>query len=156
MNLYEISNEELEAEIIKLEKRRTLLQRLFFAKHQCDSLENGENPKPEVPRLRVMEIVLETVSQVFCLTLEELKSKARPERIAVPRMIAFYCILEINPSITFETIGHFFGKHHGTIMSGRKTVTDLMTVDGKFYTQVNDVLMRSQKQMLEESKLLPA
>jgi len=86
--------------------------------------------------------VLKIVAKTFDLTHEDLLSRNRSKKIALPRQIAMYLLREISneslPQIG-QTLG---GRDHTTVMYACEKVADLMETDEMLRRQV--VMMREQ------------
>lgn len=85
-------------------------------------------PAATAPTMETMEKIQRTVAAHFGIQLSVLLSKARPKRIAVPRMIAM--MLSRETGYTFEAIAEAFGKEdHGTGMHAVKAITAQMEIN---------------------------
>lgn len=93
-----------------------------------DFLPDLSSPKPE--------FVLDTVAKAFNLTREELLSRNRSRKFALPRQIAMYLLREIgNESLPHigETLG---GRDHTTVLYACEKVADMIESDDLFRRQV--------------------
>ncbi len=94
-----------------------------------------------LPRRRKIdpEKVLEAVTQAYGITLQELRSKGRAKRIAVPRQVAMY-LLRQEAGISLPRIGVLLGgRDHSTIMHGVRKVADRLERDQAFRRKVMNI-----------------
>lgn len=88
---------------------------------------------------RVEEIQL-AVCKYYSLTLEELVSKARPNRIAHPRMLSMYlCRRETRLSLV-EIGQRHGGRDHGTVIHAARRVSETIEAHPKTNDQINSIL----------------
>ena len=75
------------------------------------------------------EQILKTIAQEYGVSLEELLSHSRSQRIAFPRQIAMYMLRE-ESDLSLPKIGEILGgRDHTTIMYGHEKITDLLETD---------------------------
>ncbi len=75
------------------------------------------------------EQILKTIAQEYGVSLEELLSTNRSQRIAFPRQIAMYMLRE-ESELSLPKIGEILGgRDHTTIMYGHNKITDLLERD---------------------------
>lgn len=74
------------------------------------------------------ELILDAVSNFYCVSREKLLSDSRVSEVAIARQIAFYLMREM-ADMTTTQIGKFFGKDHTTVMHGIDKITKLMDVN---------------------------
>ncbi len=83
---------------------------------------------PESREIRPDQI-LETIAREFDVSLEELLSTNRSQRIAFPRQVAMYMLRE-ESELSLPKIGEILGgRDHTTIMYGHEKITDLLERD---------------------------
>ena len=70
-----------------------------------------------------IEKIAKSTADYFELTIKDLKSTARQQKIAHARHLAIYLAREIL-SMSYESIGEYFGKKHTTIMYSCDIVED--------------------------------
>jgi chromosomal replication initiator protein len=68
----------------------------------------------------------EAVAKFYKVTIEQIESRSRVERIAFARQVAMYLALEAGATTNF--VGDFFNRDHGTASWARKHVKDLCEV----------------------------
>lgn len=64
------------------------------------------------------------VAKAYGLTIQELMSKTRRERICYPRQVAMYLCRELG--YTYHEVGHAFHKDHGTAMFAHQRISALL------------------------------
>ncbi len=84
------------------------------------------------------DIIVNVVSNYFSITPQEMKSKKRSNNIVVPRSVAMYFMRNIL-DMTFEQIGHFFNKHHTTVMHNYSELLEKIKEDPKIQSDINTI-----------------
>ena len=83
--------------------------------------------------------ILEIVANAFGLTQEELLSRNRSKKIALPRQIAMYLLRDI-VNASFPSIGETMGgRDHTTVLYACEKVADLIERDDLFRRQVSQI-----------------
>lgn len=86
--------------------------------------------------------IMESAAMMFNISIRDMKSKARPNFIALPRQVAMLVIRERCPRLSLAQIGNMFGgRDHGTVLHACRAVTGQMTVDEKLARKVNRLRM---------------
>ena len=81
------------------------------------------------PREIEPQHILTTIAQEYDVTMDELISQSRSQRIAFPRQIAMYMLRE-ESELSLPKIGEMLGgRDHTTIMYGHEKITDLLERD---------------------------
>jgi len=85
------------------------------------------------------EQILEAVAKEFEVTEEELISRSRTHRIALPRQVAMYILREEN-ELSLPKIGKMLGdRDHTTVMYGCDKINDLMETDKKLRRRIINI-----------------
>lgn len=85
------------------------------------------------------EQVLEAVAEEFDISREDLISRSRAHRVALPRQVAMYLLREEN-DISLPKIGDMLGgRDHTTVMYGCDKITDLMETDKQLRRKVINI-----------------
>jgi chromosomal replication initiator protein len=83
--------------------------------------------------------ILEVVSQVYELGLDDLRSKTRTNAIALPRQVAMYLMRE-HTGLSFSDIGRDLGnRDHTTVMYGHEKILSKLPVDGELRANVAEI-----------------
>lgn len=83
---------------------------------------------PETREIEPMQI-LRTIAQEYGVSMDELLSQSRSQRIAFPRQVAMYMLRE-ESELSLPKIGELLGgRDHTTIMYGHDKITDLLERD---------------------------
>ena len=91
----------------------------------------NQNPEPEH--------VMESVARAFNITHEELLSRDRSRKVALPRQVAMYLMREIGNS-SLPVIGKMLGgRDHTTVMYACDKVADMIERDDLFRRQVYQI-----------------
>lgn len=85
------------------------------------------------------DLIVETTAEEFEITKEELISRSRSHRIALPRQVAMY-ILREEAEISLPQIGEMLGnRDHTTVMYGHDKISDLLETDKKLRRKVLNI-----------------
>jgi len=71
----------------------------------------------------------------FGVSLEDLISSSRRERVAVPRMAGIFAATNLTAHSP-EAIGHAFRRNHTTVLYARRAIRDRMDVDPQFRQRI--------------------
>lgn len=92
--------------------------------------------------VRKKEITIDKVAQVvadyFELTVKDLKSTARQQKIAHARHIAVFMAREVL-QMSYEAIGEFFNKKHTTIMYSCDLIDEKLNSDGELKNTIEEL-----------------
>ncbi|MFO8036749.1 MAG: chromosomal replication initiator protein DnaA [Anaerolineales bacterium] len=85
------------------------------------------------------DLIMKTTAEEFEITKEELISRSRSHRIALPRQVAMY-ILREEAEISLPQIGEMLGnRDHTTVMYGHEKISDLLETDKKLRRKVLNI-----------------
>ncbi|MEF3280713.1 MAG: chromosomal replication initiator protein DnaA [Elusimicrobiota bacterium] len=79
------------------------------------------------------------IAEEYGITVEEIKSKQRSERFAIPRQIAMYIACEIT-NISLPDIGKAFDKDHSTVIYARDKIKQLLNSEPFFAEKINNLI----------------
>ena len=83
---------------------------------------------PETKEIEPQQI-LNTIAQEYGITMEDLLSPSRSQRVAFPRQVAMYLLRE-ESELSLPKIGEILGgRDHTTVMYGHDKITDLLERD---------------------------
>lgn len=83
--------------------------------------------------------VIDAVCDFYKISKTDLLSKKRNKEIAEPRQICAYLMTELM-SIPLVTIGQALGgRDHATIIHSREKIADLIAINDKISTEINDI-----------------
>ncbi len=82
--------------------------------------------------------IAQVVADYYGVTVKDLKSTARQQKIAHSRHIAVYMAREVL-QLSYEAIGDFFNKKHTTIMYSYEIICDKLKTDLSIQTEINDL-----------------
>ncbi|TPG67392.1 chromosomal replication initiator protein DnaA [Hymenobacter nivis] len=92
-----------------------------------------------------LDFIQKTVAAYFNVSVDLLKDKTRKKEVVTARQVAMY-FAKHHTSHTLKTIGfHFGGRDHTTVMHSVQTVSDLVDLDKKFRSQVDDLRKKFAK-----------
>lgn len=95
---------------------------------------NCEAKKKEI----TVSTIAQKVADYFDLTVKDLKSTARQQKIAHARHVAVYLAREVL-QMSYEAIGEFFSKKHTTIMYSCDLVADKLKTDEDLKISVEEI-----------------
>ena len=95
---------------------------------------NCEAKKKEI----TVSTIAQKVADYFDLTVKELKSTARQQKIAHARHVAVYLAREVL-QMSYEAIGEFFSKKHTTIMYSCDLVADRLKTDEDLKISIEEI-----------------
>lgn len=95
---------------------------------------NCEAKKKEI----TVSTIAQKVADYFDLTVKELKSTARQQKIAHARHVAVYLAREVL-QMSYEAIGEFFSKKHTTIMYSCDLVADKLKTDEDLKISIEEI-----------------
>ena len=85
------------------------------------------------------EQILQTIAQEFGVTLEELLSHSRSQRVAFPRQVAMYLLRE-ESELSLPKIGEMLGgRDHTTVMYGHEKINDLLERDKNLHRKIVNI-----------------
>lgn len=93
-----------------------------------------------VPVDTIAEKVFSTVSEAFGVTVDEIKSNQRAQKITKARNVSMYVLRSVIQGITLQEIGDFFKKNHATVSHSLNLVTDAMEKDSIFKNTVSNII----------------
>ena len=82
--------------------------------------------------------IAQTVADYYELTVKDLKSTARQQKIAHARHLAVYMAREVL-QMSYEAIGEFFDKKHTTIMYSCETVAEKVKIDSELKSVIEEL-----------------
>ena len=95
---------------------------------------NCEAKKKEI----TVSTIAQKVADYFDLTVKDLKSTARQQKIAHARHVAVYLAREVL-QMSYEAIGEFFSKKHTTIMYSCDLVADKLKTDEDLKISIEEI-----------------
>ncbi len=93
-----------------------------------------------VPVTTVVEKVFTAVSNDMGISVEDIKSQSRQQKISKARNICMYVIKDILKDITYQEIGDFFGKDHATVLHSLKKIKSAVETDQLLKNSVNSII----------------
>ena len=85
-----------------------------------------------------IDLVAEKVSQFYNVTIKDLKSSARHQKISSSRHVAIYLAREIL-EMSYESIGEFFNKRHTTVMYSHDLIKDKLFTDKELQNEIETI-----------------
>ena len=88
------------------------------------------------------DLTVDKVAQIaadyYGVTVKDLKSTARQQKIAHARHISVYLARDVL-GLSYEAIGEFFNKKHTTIMYSCESVANKINTDNSLQTEIDDI-----------------
>jgi chromosomal replication initiator protein len=137
---------DLDAQIVELEARKAKLLRVQQLRQEVAVLERMElgATSPQV----VLQVIADDVCRNFGVTWEQLTSMGRAEAVCIPRHVVFFLAREFK-AIPYRDIGQFFGRTHGSVLHGCRSVRNLMETDRAMAAKINQVKLESYRKLSE-------
>ncbi len=92
-----------------------------------------------LPTASVVEKTMSVVSEIYGISVDDIKSKSRTQTISTARNICMFVIRHLT-GITLKEIGTYFGKDHATVLNSINNVEKEMKVNQTFKNTVNDII----------------
>ncbi len=83
--------------------------------------------------------IIDAVCEFFAISPEELMSKSRAQRIAIPRHYAIY-LMRAKTELSTTEIGRIFKRDHSTILHSEKTINNLREVEPSTERIITDIM----------------
>lgn len=96
-------------------------------------------PKQQV--LSHVDAILGTVCDHFNITIKEIKSQSRKNRIVIPRMLSMYLLRE-KTLLTLVEVGEVFNRHHTTAIAAITSSRNMIETDDVIKEEYQKLLMR--------------
>jgi len=131
-----VTDAEINGELRALEVRKVKLQRLTKLRREVAELEisamAGTTDKASI------KIITEEVCSRFGVTADRLFSRDRQEDTCIPRQVIFFLSRDLK-RIPFMLTGRVFGRNHGTVIHGVRSIQDRIDTDINFAAAVSEV-----------------
>ena len=141
--------EKVQSNVRELEGCLTRLNAYSSMTGQPITLELSELALKEIfdqkqPKKVTAEMIMQTVSDYYSVTLSELVGPTRKREVTVPRQVAIYLTREMT-GMSLPQIGEVFGgRDHTTIMHSCKVMENAINKDSSMKNLVNSVKNRVQ------------
>jgi chromosomal replication initiator protein len=89
-------------------------------------------------RLLTPEMIAKCVADYFGVTVKDLKSPSRQQKISKARQMAVFLSRDIL-GLSYEAIGDFYVKKHTTVMYGFEQVNDKLKTDDNLQNVVDEI-----------------
>lgn len=94
----------------------------------------------DIPPIPVtVEKIIEEVSRMQGVPVEEIKSTRQKANISLARKMCMYIMREVT-TLTLEQIGEEFGKNYSTVIYSLKEISKKMEEDSKIERKINDII----------------
>jgi len=103
-----------------------------FARQALHDLIHVQEQRPGV------EVIQQAIADFFHVSLAELKSKKRTQRIAFCRQVAMYLCRKLTDN-SFPAIGQYFGRDHSTVIHAYNLIARRITNDSAFQMWIDKI-----------------
>ena len=94
------------------------------------------------PRRITPQMILETTSETFGFSIDELRGPNRRRPLVTARQVSMYVFRELT-DFSFPAIAREFGgRDHSTVMHAVQKITNLMKERQQIYNQVTELILR--------------
>ena len=105
-------------------------------------------------------MIIGIITDYFSITRKQITSRSRERTICEPRQI---CTLELTKytNLSLKTIGKLFNRDHATVINAKKTINNLVEVNGYGYVineldrLIEEKLMMNDEERYLMKKILP-
>ena len=128
---------ELEGMLVRVNAQAMLMNKpisLDMARDTLSALLSSREP-----RKITTEAIVQTVSDHYSVSPEEVTGKRRSREIALPRQVCMYLIRELTPLSTTAIGRAFSGRDHSTVMHSCEKVAEMMRKDIAFKKTVDEL-----------------
>ena len=128
---------ELEGMLVRVNAQAQLMGKpitLEMAREALAALLSGREPRKITP-----DSIIQTVSDHYSVSGEEVTGKRRSRDIALPRQVSMYLIRELTPLSTTAIGRVFSGRDHTTVMHSCEKVAEMMRKDIAFRKTVEEL-----------------
>ena len=128
---------ELEGMLVRVNAQAQLMGKpitLEMAREALAALLSGREPRKITP-----DSIIQTVSDHYSVSGEEVTGKRRSRDIALPRQVSMYLIRELTPLSTTAIGRVFSGRDHTTVMHSCEKVAEMMRRDIAFRKTVEEL-----------------
>lgn len=137
---------EIKQELQRLEARKQELLRVCRLRSEVLHLE-----KLQALDTRA-QTVLDLVAQEYGVSVKEMLSRRRTERVVWPRMVCYTLLYELLGFSSQEVATICGRKDHGSVLSGRETVREWGAISPKMYRRVAALTDRCRQDLGLEQK----
>ncbi len=128
---------ELEGMLVRVNAQAQLMGKpitLEMAQETLAALLSSREPRKITP-----DSIIQTVSNHYSVSNEEVTGKRRSRDIALPRQVSMYLIRELTPLSTTAIGRVFSGRDHSTVMHSCEKVAEMMRKDIAFRKTVDEL-----------------
>lgn len=144
-NNYVISSKIIKRSNLNLYQDYIVVRNVNELASKIDAYNAAKRSKSKFANKKDVEQLKYNVSQAFKMTPETLYSNSLKRNITTARYLVLY-VLWINGYGSLSKIGKIFGKHHSTVLNGKRAIEDILeTKDIEYYKQVKSILDIYQK-----------
>jgi chromosomal replication initiation ATPase DnaA len=136
---------DLSTRLTELRRRRDLLAELLKVAAEIQTMEAKLLLGPSSVT-NTIRLIAETVADRFGVTVPDLQSHRRPERLVKPRQILYH-LARFCTGRTYAEIGQILGRNHGTILYGCERVRDDRSVDPRLDREIAELELLCAKQI---------
>ena len=128
---------ELEGMLVRVNAQARLMNKpvsLDMARDTLSALLSSREPRKITP-----DAIIQTVSNHYSVSCEDMTGKRRSREIALPRQVSIYLIRELTPLSTTAIGRVFSGRDHSTVMHSCEKVAEMMRKDIAFRKTVEQL-----------------
>ncbi|HIS02424.1 MAG TPA: chromosomal replication initiator protein DnaA [Candidatus Pullichristensenella avicola] len=128
---------ELEGMLVRVNAQALLMKKpitIDMARETLAALISNREPRKVTP-----DAIIQTVSNHYSVSGEDVTGKRRSRDVALPRQVSMYLIRELTPMSTTAIGRVFSGRDHSTVMHSCEKVADMMRRDIAFRKTIDEL-----------------
>jgi chromosomal replication initiator protein len=99
-----------------------------------------EPPQKRKPKRASAPLVINAVSKIMAVSVEDLKSPSRTKKLCIARHAAYYMMRRHCQHLSYQRIAYSIGRtDHTTVMHGCAVIDDLLRKDKKLVGQIDAI-----------------
>jgi chromosomal replication initiator protein len=99
-----------------------------------------EPPQKRKPKRASAPLVINAVSKIMAVSVEDLKSPSRTKKLCMARHAAYYMMRRHCQHLSYQRIAYSIGRtDHTTVMHGCAVIDDLLRKDKKLVGQIDAI-----------------
>ena len=108
---------------------------LYHAKNHLKDLFDEESNK----KITINDIMTR-VSEKYCISVEDIKSKSRHSKIVLPRFVSMYIARKLTDMTTVDIGKEFGDRDHSTVLNAMSKVEEMMKEDEDFLESIEELI----------------
>lgn len=86
------------------------------------------------------ERIIGNVAWAFCVTIDEIKSPSRVDKIAIARHAVIYCLNVLLPEIDMQRVGDLVNRNRTTAQASLMVMANMMSVNMEIKNKIDHLI----------------